>query len=182
MRIKIHNHTTPEILKNLISGRLDLAVVTAPFEMPKAVSGVKMMDFEEILVGGTQYKELGERPMELEDIKKYPWIGVGTGSATYELYKNFFIEHKIDVEPDMEVATSDLLIPLIESNLGIGFVPEKMALPYLEEGKLIRIPLRGHIPERSIQIVSDKGRARSLAADMFYRFLKNADKRNHQKG
>ena len=120
--------------------------------------------------------------MELEDIKKYPWIGVGTGSATYELYKNFFIEHKIDVEPDMEVATSDLLIPLIESNLGIGFVPEKMALPYLEEGKLIRIPLRGHIPERSIQIVSDKGRARSLAADMFYRFLKNADKRNHQKG
>ena len=111
--------------------------------------------------------------MELEEIKKYPWIGVGTGSATYELYKNFFIDHKIDVEPDMEVATSDLLIPLIKSNLGIGFVPEKMAMPLVEEGKLVQIPLRSSIPERFIQIVSDKGRARSLAADTFYRFLKS---------
>ena len=173
MRIKIHNHTTPEIMKNLISGRLDLAVITAPFLMPKTVSGVNVMSFQEILVGGTQFRELGGSPMELEEIKKYPWIGVGTGSATYELYKNFFIDHKIDVEPDMEVATSDLLIPLIKSNLGIGFVPEKMAMPLVEEGKLVQIPLRSSIPERSIQIVSDKGRARSLAADIFYRFLKS---------
>ncbi len=173
VRIKIHNHTTPEIMKNLISGRLDLAVITAPFLMPKTVSGVNVMSFQEILVGGTQFRELGGSPMELEEIKKYPWIGVGTGSATYELYKNFFIDHKIDVEPDMEVATSDLLIPLIKSNLGIGFVPEKMAMPLVEEGKLVQIPLRSSIPERSIQIVSDKGRARSLAADIFYRFLKS---------
>ena len=159
VRIKIHNHTTPDIMKKLISGRLDLAVIT--------------MSFQEILVGGTQFRELCGSPMELEEIKKYPWIGVGTGSATYELYKNFFIDHKIDVEPDMEVATSDLLIPLIKSNLGIGFVPEKMAMPLVEEGKLVQIPLRSGIPERSIQIVSDKGRARSLAADIFYRFLKS---------
>lgn len=173
VRIKIHNHTTPDIMKKLISGRLDLAVITMPFAMPKTVSGVEVMSFQEILVGGTQFRELCGSPMELEEIKKYPWIGVGTGSATYELYKNFFIDHKIDVEPDMEVATSDLLIPLIKSNLGIGFVPEKMAMPLVEEGKLVQIPLRSGIPERSIQIVSDKGRARSLAADIFYRFLKS---------
>lgn len=173
VRIRIRNHTTPEIMKNLISGSLDLAVITAPFELPRTVSGVKVMDFEEILVGGTQYRYLTDSPMELEDIKKYPWIGVGAGSATYELYKNFFIEHKIDVEPDMEVATSDLLIPLIENNLGIGFVPEKLAAPLLEEGKLVRISVRSRIPRRSIEIVSDRGRGRSLAADMFYRYLKS---------
>lgn len=172
-KIKIHNHTTPETLKQLISGKLDFAVITAPFEMPKTLFCEKALDFQEILVGGTQYKNLCHTPLNLSDVKKYPWIGLGRGTATYELYRNFFIEHKIDIEPDMEVATSDLMLPLIENNLGIGFVPKQLALPLLKEKKLIQIQISCDIPKRSIQIVSDKGRGKSLAADTFYKYLKN---------
>ncbi len=173
IRIKIHNQTTPETVKHLISGRFDFAVITMPFEVPKSFSSVKALDFKEILVGGTQYINLCKTFLGLEDVKKFPWIGLGRESATYRLYKNFFITQGIDLEPDMEVATSDLMLPLIENNLGIGFVPEKLALPLLEEKKLVRIPFHCDIPKRSIQIVSDKGRGRSLAADTFYKFLKN---------
>ena len=123
-------------------------MITTPFEAPKTVSQEKILDFEEILVGGIQYANLCQFSLEPEDMKKYPWVGLGRGSATYELYKDFFIEHRVDMEPDMEVATSDLLLPLIENNLGIGFVPEKLAF------------------------VADKGRGRSLAADTFYKYLK----------
>ena len=35
-RIKIHNHTTPEILKNLAYGRLDFAVLTTPVNLQKS--------------------------------------------------------------------------------------------------------------------------------------------------
>ncbi len=73
----------------------------------------------------------------------------------------------------MEVATSDLMLPLLENNLGIGFVPEKLALPLLKEKKLIQIHISCDIPRRSIQIVSDKGRGKSLAADTFYKYLKS---------
>ena len=172
-KIKIHNHTTPETIKHLISGKLDFAVITAPFEIPKTVFCEKVLDFNEILAGGSQYQSLCQKPLELKDIKNYPWIGLGRGSATYELYRNFFIEHKIDIEPDMEVATSDLMLPLLENNLGIGFVPEKLALPLLKEKKLIQIHISCDIPRRSIQIVSDKGRGKSLAADTFYKYLKS---------
>lgn len=173
IRIKIHNHTTLETIKHLASGKLDLAVITTPFEAPKTFSCIKALDFEEILAGGTQYMDLGELPMELKDIQKYPWIGLGRGSATYRLYKDFFIRHGVDLEPDMEVATSDLMLPLIESNLGIGFVPKEMAHSLVEEKKLVQIPLNFTLPGRSIQIVSDKGRGKSLAADTFYKYLKN---------
>lgn len=61
---------------------------------------------------------------------------------------------------------------LIEYNLGIGFVPELLALPLLEEKKLVQIPLGCNIPKRSIQIISDKERGKSLAADTFYKYLK----------
>ena len=173
IRIRLHNHVTPEIIKQLISGGLDFAVITTPFETPKTVSSEKVLDFEEILVGGRQYEKLCREPLEPEDVKKYPWVGLGRGSATHELYRNFFIEHKIDIEPDMEVATSGLMLPLIESNLGIGFVPKQLAMPLLKEGKLVQIPINCMLPKRSIQLVSDKERGKSLAADTFYRYLKD---------
>lgn len=173
IKIKIHNHTTPETINHLISGKLDFAVITTPFEVPKTLYCEKVVDFEEILVGGTQYKNLCKTSLELKDIENYSWVGLGRGSATYNLYKNFFFEHKIDIELDMEVESSDLMLPLIENNFGIGFVPVKMALPLLEEKKLVQIHINSDIPKRSIQIVSDKGRGKSLAADTFYKYLKS---------
>ncbi len=172
IKIKIHNHSTRETLKSLAGGRLDLAVITTPFQASKPLSWEKALDFKEILVGGTHYAGLGETPLKLEEVKKYPWVGLGRESATYHLYKDFFIEHMIDMEPDMEVATSDLMLPLIENNLGIGFVPEKLALPLLKEGSLVQIQIDCQVPGRSIQIVSDTERGRSLAAETFYKYLK----------
>lgn len=171
IRIKIHNHTTLETIKLLLGGRLDFAVITTPFDVPKTYSCVNALDFREILVGGTQYASLCKTPLSLTAFKEYPWIGLGRESATYRLYKNFFIERKIDLEPAMEVTSSDLMLPLIENNLGIGFVPEKLAAPLLKEGTLVRIRLDCESPKRSVQLVSDKERGKSLAANTFYQYL-----------
>lgn len=172
IKIKIHNHTTHETLNSLERGRLDMAVITTPFQAPKTLFCEKVLDFQEILVGGPHYGELQKTPLKPGDIKKYPLVGLGRGSATYKLYNDFFIRHGIDMELDMEVATSDLMFPLIESNLGIGFIPEELALPLLGEGRLVQIQMDCDIPRRSIQLVSDVGRGRSLAAETFYKYLK----------
>lgn len=79
----------------------------------------------------------------------------------------------MDIELDMEVATSDLMLPLLENNLGIGFVPEVLARPSLEKGNLVQLPVSCVLPGRSIQIVSDKGRGKSPAAAAFYKYIKN---------
>ncbi len=173
VKIKIHNHTTPETVRQLTGGRVDFAVITMPYELPATVSGFPVLDFEEILVGGMRYQNLCKTSLQLKDIRKYPWIGLGRESATYALYKNFFIQHGVDFEPDMEVETSDLMLPLVENNFGIGFVPEKLAAPLIEEGKLVQIPIDSDIPGRSIQLVSDRGRGKNFAADTLYKYLKN---------
>ena len=127
IKIKIHNHSTPETIRYLFNGKLDFAVITSPFELPQTASCSKIMDYNEILVGGTQYIDLCKNTLELKNIKNYPLIGLGRGSATYRLYKDFFIENGVDYELDMEVATSDLMLPLIEHNFGIvkfDFIPD----------------------------------------------------------
>lgn len=171
IRVKIHNHPTRETARQLLSGKLDFAVITTPFAPPASCSCRGVLDFEEILVGGTQYGHLCSSPVALGELKQYAWVGLGRGSVTYDLYRNFFIGHGVDMELDMEVASSGLMLPLIEHNFGIGFVPEQLALPLLEENRLVRIPLDCAAPRRAIQIVSDKGRGKSLAADTLYKYL-----------
>ncbi len=175
IKIKIHNQSTPESLKYLMSGKVSIAVITTPFDMPRELVSVNALDFQEILVGGTQYKDLSHNDLELADIIGYPWIGLGRESATYRFYQDFFITYGVDLKLDMEVATSDLMLPLIENNLGIGFVPETLALPLLRQKRLVQINLhsRLNIPSRAIQIVSDRRRGKSLAEDTFYKFLKS---------
>jgi len=171
IRIKIHNRVTLDTIRHLMSGELDIAVVTSPFETPKSVSCLKVMDFEEILVGGTAYEGLCKTPMELRELKDYPLLGLGKGTVTYELYKNFFVEHKVDMELDIEVATSDLMLLLLRNNFGIGFIPKQMAEPLIREGKLVQIPLKDMPPKRSVQVIADRGRGRSLATGIFYKYL-----------
>ena len=174
IRIKVHNHSTPEIMGLLAAGKLDFALATTPVKEPKAPSHFSretVRRFREILAGGPQYRYLGAGPVSLRDLTGLPWIGLGRGTATYELYREFFREHNAGIELDMEVATSDLLLPLIQSSLGIGFVPEELAQPLLSRKLLVEIPLDCPPPPRSIQLISDRGRGRSASADIFYRRL-----------
>ena len=157
IRIKIHNHNTPDIIKELMDGKLDLALITTPFPTPKQLFCETMLDFKEILAGGRQYKDRWESPVNLWELKDCPWIGLGKGTATYELYRAFFEEHHTKLELDVEVASSDLLLPLIGKNLGIGFVPESLAVPFWEEESIVQIPLNHPSPKRSIEVVFDPG-------------------------
>ena len=171
IRMKVHNHSTPEIIKLLIAGRLDFALVTTPVKAPRHFPCETVWRFREILVGGPQYRSLGTAKASLRELAGYPWVGLGRETATYGMYRDFFLEHQAGIEPEMEVATSDLLLPLIQNNLGIGFVPEALAQPLLDRGLLVQIPLDCPPPSRSIQLISDKGRGRSMAADIFYKSL-----------
>ena len=172
IRIKVHNHSTRQIMREFSSGGLDFAIVTTPFEASESFRCDWVCDFREILVGGAEYKHLGREKVRLERLREYPWIGLGRGTATFELYRELFARYGMEPELDMEVETSDLLLPLIEKNLGIGFVAESLALPLLRRTALVRIPLDFETPVRSIRLISDKGRGRSGAADVFYRYLR----------
>lgn len=51
IKIRIQNNTTPEILKSLQNGRLDLAVVTTPFELHDALACEDLLTFREVPAG-----------------------------------------------------------------------------------------------------------------------------------
>lgn len=171
IRIRIHNRTTPELISRLNGGSLDFAMLTTPFEMARPCQIVELFAFQEILVGGPSYSHFAGKTMELTQLTAYPWIGLGRESTTYEFYKDFFITHNLDIELDMEVATSGTMIPLIQHNLGIGFVPEALAAPLLKRKKLVKLDLGICPPLRFVDLVCETERRKSTAAEKFYQYL-----------
>ncbi len=172
VRIRIQNDTTPEILKKLAGGRLDFAVLTTPFELLKSFTSCKLFSYQEILAAGIQYRELGDGKWEIFQLRDYPWVGLGEGTATYEFYREFFRQRCEELQLDVEAATSDLLIPLIQNNFGIGFLPEMLARPLLQKETLVRVPLKGRPPERSVCLVCDRGRGKSMISLELQKYLK----------
>lgn len=170
VRIKIHNDTTPKLLKKLAGGSLDFAVLSSPFDGRGLVSKA-LTSFCEILVGGSQYQELGKKKWKLLELRRYPWVGLLEGTATYAFYRAFFLQQQAEIALDIEAATSDLLIPLIQNNFGIGFVPQKLAQPFLEQQALVEIPFNGSLPRREICLVSDQGRGKSIVSARLQKYL-----------
>ena len=178
IKIRIQNNTTPEILKSLANGRLDLAVVTTPFEPGDTMECEDLMTFREVPAGGPDYAALSDRPMTLKEFRLHSIIGLGYGTASYEYYRKVFIEQHLDYEPAMEVATADLVIPLLQNNLGVGFVPEPLATPFFENGSLVPLTLNVPLPSRKVNMLWDKGRSQSRAAATFCNYLRGITKRN----
>ena len=172
IKIRIQNNTTPEILKALTNGRLDLAIVTTPFELGDTMECEDLMTFREVPASGPDYAALSDHPMTLKEFRHHSIIGLGYGTASYEYYRKVFIEQHLDYEPAMEVATADLVIPLLQNNLGVGFVPEPLATPFFENGSLIPLTLNVPLPSREVKMLWDKSRSQSRAAATFCHYLR----------
>ncbi len=69
------------------------------------------------------------------------------------------------------MATIDQILPMILHNLGIGFLPEKLARDAISKGEVVKIPLIEQIPQRNICLVEDRSAPLSIAANALKQML-----------
>lgn len=164
VRLNIFNHNTQETLNELKAGKIDLAIISTPFNLEKSLKAVDVKHFHSILVGGRKYEEYGKETVYLSEVSRLPLITMTNTSTTFSFYREFYHSCGLTMQPSIEVATIDLILPIVQKNLGIGFVPEEFARPAIERGEVVEIKLYEKIPERNICIVSDDNRPLSAAA------------------
>lgn len=171
VKLNILNYNTQQTLGELKAGKIDMAVITTPFDSEKSFRVVKVKPFKSILVGGSEYQSYADRTMYLSELQELPLITLASGSTTYSLFQQFYRTCGLTMQPAIEVAALNLILPVILKNLGIGFVPEEFAKPYLDRGDIVEIKLYEKIPERDICIVSDTNRPLNAAAQKFQHML-----------
>ncbi len=166
VRIRIANQTTPQALETLKNDLADIAVVTLHGKPDDRFRIHKICDFRDILCCQKGYLDGNDK-----DIFELPYIAHNKHSLTYEFYREYFAQLGISKEADIEVATSDQILPIVKSGIGIGFVSEFLAEPALNSYEIEEIYLPTPPDKRSICLVEDKKRALSVAANMFKRYL-----------
>ena len=170
VKINITNQSTPQATNYVKNGLADFAVVTSPTVKSASLKEIKIKDIKEAAVCGGMYKELINRRVKLEQLKEYPIISLDSHSNTYDRYSQFFSKHNIVFSPEIEIATTDQIIPLVKSDLGIGFVPLDMIK---DQNDIYVIDLEEKIPERHIYLVKRKDISLSIAAKELEKLIVN---------
>lgn len=164
IRIKISNHSTPQAISALKNGQADFAVVSSPTGIVKPLKEIKAAGFRDILIAGEEYSFLRNKKCTLKELQKYPLICLGKETKSYEFFSGLYLKHGLNLQADIEAATTDQILPMVKSNLGIGFVPEQLAKKELESGEVFQIELDETVPPRNVCIITDTKRSVSIAA------------------
>ena len=175
IRLRISNHSTPQAVQAVKNGEVDFAIVSTPAEIESGLKIVELKPFYEVLVGGRTFTALASQSLTLKELRSYPLISLSDESVTRSLYRQFFLDHGAVLKPDTEAATTDQMLTLVKSELGLAFVPEPMARDGLERGELVQLHLQEIIPTRSICLVYDRHRPLNTAARKFQQMLTKAD-------
>ena len=150
IRLRISNHSTPQAVQAVKNGEVDFAVISTPAELETGLKMGDLMPFYEVLVGGRTFTALASQNLTLKELVNYPLISLSD---------------------ETEAATTDQMLTLVKSELGLAFVPEPMAKAALERGELVQLHLQEIIPQRSICLVYDHHRPLNTAARKFQQLL-----------
>ena len=172
IRLKIYNYSTPQALEAVRSGKVDFAVVSTPVETAGPLKVTSLASFQDILVGGRTFEHLTSRAVSLSELKEYSLMGLGQETMTYKFYNRFFMTHGQEFAPDIEVATTDQILLMVKSELGLAFVPEPMTRESLNKEEIVTIQLQEEIPMREICLVYDYQHPLNSAARQFVTLCK----------
>ena len=165
------NHSTPQAVQAVRNGEVDFAIVTTPAEVDVGLKMVELMPFYEVLVGGRNFTALASQSLTLKELGSYPLISLSEESMTRSFYRQFFLDHGAVLKPDTEAATTDQMLTLVKSELGLAFLPQPMAGEPLARGEIVQLHLQEIIPQRSVCLVYDHHRPLNTAARKFQQML-----------
>ena len=174
VRFKILNNSTTESVNAVKEGKVDLAFVSANLQVAKPLRMKILRKYRDILIAGKRFEELkaGKEELSLKDLVSYPWISLTAETITRRFLNEYFEKNGLTFMPDMELATTDMILPAVRHNLGLGFIPAEFADAELKSGQVFEIKVKEKLPERNIVLIYDMEYPQSIAAKEFQKFLK----------
>lgn len=174
VRFKILNNSTTESVNAVKEGKVDLAFVSANLQVAKPLRMKILRKYRDILIAGMRFEELkaGKEDLSLKELVSYPWISLTAETITRRFLNEYFEKNGLTFAPDMELATTDMILPAVRHNLGLGFIPAEFADAELKSGQVFEIKVKEKLPERNIILIYDMEYPQSIAAKEFQKFLK----------
>ena len=123
--IKVTNATSLGCVDLLEQGKVDIAVTNCPnVRLNQSYIRKMVLDFTDVFIANPSYFNLKQQELSFRDLTKYPLLMLDNKSTTSEFMHNLFLSHQLELIPEIELSSNDLLIDLARIGLGIACIPD----------------------------------------------------------
>lgn len=170
IHIKVTNQTSIECAKLLENGQVDFCITNYPNSGFSNSQNVRVVrEFHDVFVANQDFFPLQKHEISLKELQEHPILMLDRKSTTSEFLHSMFQKHQLDLVPEIEISSNDLLIDLARIGLGIAFVPD-YCIP--EDGKnLFVVRLDETLPARQMVVAYNESLPLSKAAEAFMEIL-----------
>lgn len=162
--IEINTDPTSEMIKSLKIGIIDFIIAKIPNKVDSELEVINLGELENIFVVNENYKTLTERKLSVNELNNYPFLLQKAPSNSREIIEDYFKENLIKIIPDMNIASSNLLIDFVKSGFGIGFVTKLYVDEELKNGELFELNVTPKIKNNNLGIIKLKNNELSFAS------------------
>ena len=170
IHIKVINQTSIECAKFLENGQADFIVANYPNSALAGSMNTRVInEFHDVFVASRSAFSLEGTTLSLEELLRYPIMMLDRKSTTSEFLHQVFQKSQLDLVPEIELSSNDLLIDLARIGLGIAFVPD-FCIPKHDEDLFI-LDLKEQLPSRQMMVAFNESLPVSQAAIQFMDML-----------
>ena len=168
--IKVTNATSIKCVELLDQRKVDLIVTNFPnSHLNHSYIQKKICNFSDVFVANPNYFDYKGMEIPFEELKQDPILMLDRNSTTSEFLHNLFLQHQLELVPEVELSSNDLLIDLAKIGLGIAFVPDYCLSPDDKDIYIIRT--KEKMPARQIVVSVNTTLPVSASTEEFLKLL-----------
>lgn len=171
IKVNVTNAPTPETLQLLKQGKIDFGVVSTPFQAGEGFLIKEVKEIQDTFVAGRKFIQYKNKMLDLQEIEELSIISLEKNTSTRSYMDDFLKKNQVEMQPEFELATSDMIVQFALRNLGVGNVMREFAGEFLEDGRLFELRFNKIIPKRQICVIADVANPVSKAAEKLLAML-----------
>ena len=173
VKIMVTNRPSPETVEFLKKGTIDFGVVSLPLPDDDSLEIFKAMEIQDCFVANERFGHLAGREVSIKELAEYPIIMLERNTSTRRYIDEYLSQHSVNLVPEFELATSDLIVEFACRGLGISCVVRNFAEEYIKTGTLFEINLKEKIPPRHFGIIKLRNVPLTAAAKRFVELIQS---------
>ena len=171
--IKVTNATSLACVDLLEQGKTDLIVTNDPnSRLSHSYIRKIVCEFHDVFIANPSYFDLGQKEISFHELTQYPLLMLSKKSTTSEFLHKLFLRQQLELIPEIELSSNDLLIDLAKIGLGIAFIPDYCLTSAADE--LVVLQTKEKIPPRRIAVSINDNFPISSSTEEFLKLLPEA--------
>lgn len=170
VHIKVTNSTSIECAHILENGQVDFIITNYPNSGLSNTQNIRVIqEFHDVFVANPGHFPMKGKKVSLQELQACPIMMLDRKSTTSEFLHQIFQKRQLDLVPEIELSSNDLLIDLARIGLGIAFVPD-FCIP-AKDRNLFILDLKEQLPSRQMMVAYNESLPVSQAARQFMDIL-----------